>query len=178
VPRARHRQGGWPLRRRRSPRWPAQEAGPVATVRAGCFDLVIGAPAEHRLGVVRRIPAFDGMLAALVQQQPRVLTGPVPAAPYQDQAAAELVTMHLGMQFAGRDRRCRIAGSVRLPCVTVPDDHVTAAILSRRDDVLKIQVLDGVILDVHGSPLHRGVEGRSFRTAQLTSTRPISNRTS
>ena len=34
-----------------------------------------------------------------------------------------------------------------------------AAVLTGRDDAFEVQVLDGVVLDVEGGALHRGVEG-------------------
>ncbi|MNH42168.1 hypothetical protein D3C79_1038160 [compost metagenome] len=46
----------------------------------------------------------------------------------------------------------------RLPDATVPDDHITRAIVAFRDSALEIGVVQRVILDVHGQAPHLRVQ--------------------
>ena len=128
------------------------QVGPPHPLRVG-LDLVVGPPAEHRGRVVLRVPAFDGVLVVLVQQQPLVA---VPAD--QDEPAAQLLAEQVGVEVAGPHRGRRVVGGVRGPGAPVPDDHVAAAVLAVRDDPLEVQVLDGVILDVHRGAPHVRVQ--------------------
>ena len=76
-------------------------------VRVG-LDLVVGAPAEHRAGVVLGVPAVDGVLVVLVQQQPLLLAAElaVPVA-HQHEPAAQLLAVQVGVQLARRADRGR-----------------------------------------------------------------------
>ena len=140
-----------------------RQVRPPHPVRSG-FDLIVGAPAQRRLWVVLRIPALDGVLVVLVQQQPLLLTGTVrPAPPHQDEPAAQLLPVKVGVKITGRHRGRRVVRRVRLPRTGVPHDHVAAAILPGRDDPLEVQVLDGVILDVDGRVPDVRVQGRPLR---------------
>src|SRR5215469_9323727 len=67
--------------------------------------------------------------------------------------------MYIGVQFACLDGSDRIVGLVWLPGSGIPDDHVPAAVFACRDDALEIDVLDGMIFDVHGRALGFRVEG-------------------
>src|ERR1700675_185326 len=55
------------------------------------LDLVVGAPAEHRPGVVLRVPAGHRVLVVLVQQQPLVLVLAGAPAAHQDQPATQFL---------------------------------------------------------------------------------------
>ena len=83
---------------------------------------------------------------------------------------------------AGRTGRCsfspsrlevEVAGLDRLrspsrrlgerPRAPVPHDHVAAAVLAARDHALEVEVVERMVLDVHGQALHVGVERRALR---------------
>jgi hypothetical protein len=113
--------------------------------------------------VLLRVPSLDGVLVALVQQEPLLLATVGPLKPDQDEAATQLVPEDLGVQLAGRHRGCRVVGAVRLPRPGIPHDHVATAVLPGRDHPLEVQVLDRVVLDVHGVAPRRRVECRSLR---------------
>ena len=121
------------------------------------LDLVVGAPAEHGGREILGVPAFHGVLVVLVHQQP--LVGAGPAGAHQDEPAAQLFPVHIGVELARLDRRGWIIGGVRLPGAAVPHDHVPAAVLAPRDDALEVEVLQRVVLDVHRDPLDVRIEG-------------------
>ena len=60
----------------------------------------------------------------------------------------------------------------------VPYDHVTRAVIARRNSSFKISVLIGVIFDSYGEMFFLRVQRRTFRQSQLLSTPSISKRKS
>ena len=75
----------------------------------------------------------------------------------------QLVPVDIDVQLPRRHRGRRVVGLVRLPGTEAPDDDVTAAVLPGRDHALEVDVLDRVVLDMHGEPFHRGIQGRAVR---------------
>jgi hypothetical protein len=119
--------------------------------------------------MVLGIPSIDGVVVVLVQEQPVLLAvlrllvrAVLGVGPDQDEAAAQLLAVHVGVQLAVGDRCRRVVGAVRLPGPVVPHDDVTAAVLAARDDPLEVGVLQGMVLDVHRHPPDRRVEGRAL----------------
>ena len=110
-----------------------------------------------------RVPALPGVVVALVEHQPLFLARTVRARAHEHEAAGELLAEHVGVQLPVGDRLGRVVGGVGLPPAAVPDDHVAPAVLAVRDDAFEVDVLDRVILDVHGQPSHRGIERRAPR---------------
>src|ERR1700722_2571706 len=110
--------------------------------------MILGVPAGHRVVVI------------LVQQQPLLVLAP---AADQDQPAAQFVAGDVHVQLAGRDPGRRVVGLGRFPRADVPDDHVAAAVLTRGDHALELQVLNRVILDMHGQPPRLRIERRPVR---------------
>jgi hypothetical protein len=125
------------------------------------LHLVVGAAGLHALRVVLRIPAGDGVLVALVDEQPLlalvVLEGPRGALPGR-RLVRTIVKRPLSFwpwrrNFSSpvRDGACRVQRlRLGLPGAPVPDDDVAGAVLLRRDDALEVEVLDRVVLDVDG----------------------------
>ena len=97
----------------------------------------------------------------LVQQQP-LLAGALLARPDQYQAAVQLLAINIGVQLARGDGGRRVVARVRFPGAAVPHDHVTAAVLTRRDHPLEVEVFDRMILNVDRGPLQVRIEGRAL----------------
>ena len=135
-------------------------------IRIG-LDLVVGATAEHGSGMVLGVPAVDGVLVALVDEEPLLPASSrpraIPVATHQHQPAAQLVAVHVGVQLARGHRRGRVVGAARLPRADVPHDHVAAAVLALGDHALEVEIFDRMVLDVHGRPLRPGIQRRTSR---------------
>ena len=97
---------------------------------------------------------------------------------HEDETTAELLARHVEVQLALPYGAGGVVGAVRLPGPAIPDDDVTAAVLTVRDDALERLVLDRVVLDMDGEAPDLRVEGRPRGTAQLTRTPSISSRKS
>src|SRR5436190_11693761 len=61
------------------------------------------------------------------------------------------------------DRAGRIFGAVWTPRTAVPDDHVTTAVLPRRNYAFEIEVFDRVVFHVHREMLRARVQRRALR---------------
>ena len=60
-------------------------------------------------------------------------------------------------------RRGGIIAVVEVPRATVPDDDVAAPVLAPGDHTLEVEVLERMVLDVHGQVALAGVEGEPLR---------------
>ena len=115
--------------------------------------------------MVLGVPAVDGEVVVLVQQQPLLLVATLLVGAHQHELAAQLLAVELDVQLSGLDGRARIVGlllGVGHPGAAVPHDDVTAAVPTARDDPLEGGVLDRVVLHVHRQPAHRRVERGSL----------------
>jgi RNase P/RNase MRP subunit p29 len=115
----------------------------------------------------RRVPV------ALLDEQPLVL-----AALRLDERppAAQLVAAQLEQQLALVESRGDVVQWE--PLAAVPDDDGARAVIVGRDHALEVDIVDGVILDVHGETLVGRVRRRTFRDAQDFSTPSNSSRKS
>jgi hypothetical protein len=111
--------------------------------------------------VLLGVPALDRVLVALVQEHP-CLAAALAVAADEHEPAAQLVPVDLRVQLSGLDRGAWVVGLHRLPGADVPHHDVAAAVLARGDHALEVEVLDRVVLDVHGEPPCRGVERRAL----------------
>ena len=66
------------------------------------------------------VPAVDGVVVALLDEQPLLAGAPVAATPHEREAAVQLVAVEREVQVAGRDRGERI---VTLDELHVPQSH-------------------------------------------------------
>ncbi len=62
------------------------------------------------------------------------------------------------------------------PRSPVPHDHVAAAVLAAGDDALEVEVVERMILDLHGHALHVGIERRPLRAPPSSRSTPSSSR--
>ena len=74
----------------------------------------------------------------------------------------ELLAVKVEVQITGLDCGDRVVAVCKLPRSPVPDDDVARAVLGVRDHAFEVEVLERVVFDVHGHPLHVGIERRSF----------------
>ena len=74
----------------------------------------------------------------------------------------QLFAAEVEVEVAAGDGFERIVGPGEFPGPPVPHDHVTAAVLTRRDHTFEVEVVEGVVLDVDGHALHVGVERRAL----------------
>src|SRR5207248_9074589 len=113
------------------------------------------------------LPTALAVVVVLVDQQPLLAAcavfGPRLAGAYQHEATGELLAVEVEVQLPALDGCDRVVGSRWLPRPPVPHDDVTAAVLAFRDDALEVEVLDGVVLDVHRQLPRLGVPRRSPR---------------
>ena len=102
-------------------------------------------PLTDRRGVVPDVPERLAVLIPLVDEQP-VLPGLVfLAGPHQHEAALQPLPVERELELAVLYRGSRLIQALRLPRALVPDDDVSATVLTDRDDALEIEVLDGVV---------------------------------
>ena len=137
-------------------------------LRAG-RDLVVGQSALHAGGVLLRIPAVDRRLVSLVDQQPlsRVAGAPQGVAPtprlHDREAATQSLPVQSELQLALLQGRRRVIGLLGAEGPPVPDDHVAGAVFALRNDSLKVQILDRVILGALREAPPIGIERRAAR---------------
>ena len=126
------------------------------------LDLVVGAAALHRPGVVLRVPALDGVVVVLVEQEPLRLAA-AGAAAHEHEPTAQLLPLQVEVEIARVDRLHRVLAVGHLPGPPVPHDDVATAVLPVGDHALEVEVAERVVLHVHGHALHVGIEGRALR---------------
>ena len=147
------RRGVEPLARRRPSR--------CSSARGG--DLVVRPTADHRLRVVLRVPSLDGVVVALVEDEPVGLARTLPRAD-EHEVPAQLRAVQLEVQLPGLDRGARVGlAAVQLPGAAIPHDDVTRAVATRRDHPLEVEVLDRMVLHVHREVAHLRVERHALR---------------
>ena len=114
-----------------------------------------------------RVPPRLGRLVALLEQQPLRPATPIATPLHEHEPAPQLLAVEVEVQVAGLDRRQRIVvvavGLGQRPPPPVPHDDVATAVLAGRDDALEVEVVERMVLHVHGHPLHGGVERRALR---------------
>ena len=137
---------------------PVGRAGPARRRRV--THLVVGAAGLHRPRMLLRVPALDGVVVVLLDQQPLV---PPAIPPHEGEPAAQLLAEEGEVQVARRDRLDRVVPLGQRPATPVPHDDVAAAVLAGGDDALEVEVVERVVLDVGGEPLDVGVERRTLR---------------
>jgi hypothetical protein len=109
------------------------------------------------------IPAFDGELVVLVQQQPLLSRRRIATGADEHKAPAQFVAGHVDVNFALGHGPGRIVGLGRRPGTGVPHDDVAAAVLAGRYDALEVDVLHRMVLDMEGRAPHSGVQRRTLR---------------
>ena len=122
-------------------------------------DLVVGAAGLDRAGVVLGVPAGDGVVVVLVQQEPVPVAS---AAVDEDEATGQLLAAQVDVEIAGVDGGLRVVALGEGPGAPVPDDDVAAAVLTGRDHPLEVEVVQRVVLDVHGEAPSVRVDRRSL----------------
>ncbi len=96
------------------------------------LHLVVGPSGQDRLRVLLRVPAGDGVLVLLVQQQPLLLVAGAVVAPDQHEPPVELLAVHLGVELALREGGRGVVGLRRLPGAVSAEDDVAGAVLAGR----------------------------------------------
>ena len=107
------------------------------------------------------VPSLDRRIVMLVQQQPLLVGVAVTA--NEGKAALELFAVELEVEVALLDLLDRVGALHQLPRAPVPHDHVAAAVLARRDDPFEVEVVERMVLDVHGHTLRVRIECRTLR---------------
>src|SRR4051794_4739524 len=104
------------------------------------LDLVVGTSTEHGAWMVLRVPSVDCAFVVLVHQQPLVSavvarTHVALGAP-QDEPAAQLLAVQVGVQLPSGHRGGRVNVSLWPPGPTTPDDPAAPAVLTSGDHTL------------------------------------------
>ena len=140
-------------------------------------DLGQAAAAQHGFVIVINVVALDDILVMLLDQQPLVPLAPrtPPLHLHQREVALQLLAVEAKLQVAlGQHRDSFSLGSrhilplhrnwrKRLPSANIPNHHRARAVIAFRDDALKIEIRNRMILHLHCQPLVRRIERRSLR---------------
>src|SRR3954471_13822594 len=112
--------------------------------------------------MVLRIPAAHRRLVVLVKQEP-LLARAFRSAAHEDEASLELAAVEVEMELAIVHRVDRVLPSRPRPRSPAPDDDIAAAVLAGRDASLEVEVVEGMVLDMHRQTLRLRIERRPFR---------------
>src|SRR4051795_4641815 len=102
--------------------------------------------------MVLRIPAPHRRLVVLVKQEPLFARALRPAA-NEDEASLELAAVKVEVELAVLHRCNRVLSSRQRPPSPVPHDDIPAAVLAGRDASLEVEVVEGMVLDMHRQSL-------------------------
>ena len=118
-------------------------------------------PESTLVGVGFHVPARRGELVALLDEQPLVSFA---AALHVDQGeiAVELLAVQAEFQVAARQLFGPGGVAQQFERAAVPQHHAARAVVAGRNVAFEIAVLDGVVLDMGGEVLHRGIERRAL----------------
>src|SRR5437868_6510011 len=141
---------------------PTRSAPPRRSAALEPTEVLVGSARLHRFGVVLRIPAGDGRVVVLVEEQPRLLAIAVGLRPHEHEAALQLLALEVEVEFPVGDRPPRIVALGRLPRPPVPHDHVAGAVAAFGDHALEVEVVERMVFDMDGQPPGPGVERRAL----------------
>src|SRR6185437_13586904 len=130
---------------------------------AGGGDRLHLAPRDDAALIVldeRIVAAGPGIAVALLDEQP-VARIALAAHAHQRPAAFEPLAPQHEFERAVLEFGDGITAG-RQPQALVPHHDRAAAIFALRDDALEIDIVDGMVLDLAGEALHRGIEAQSF----------------
>lgn len=99
----------------------------------------------------------------MLEEQPLVSLLRAPLQLHQRPLAEHLPPVHAERDLSRLQGLDRVVRFEQLPLPFVPDDHVSCAVVARRDDALESGVVVGVILRHHRQPPGSGIVGRALR---------------
>ena len=107
-----------------------------------------------------------GVFIAFLDQEPLFLVAVAAhVALHEREAAVQLFAVEPEFQLALRVRFGRFfdRARLRLPRTAIPHDHAARAVIALGNHAFERAVVERMVLDVHGQPLHRRIEARTFR---------------